>query len=187
MNHKRTILDIEPLLKDKTFEELDAGERAFLTEHLGSESQIKHYQTMLQCCSKAVVITPDLRPNPAIQNRLRNKLKTQSVVKNGLETFFVAIGSLFSVRSPISSGIAVAMLTLTFWFNSNMEQSFYNTFEEKQDSLAIMAMMPDTAVYNTSNGEQASREDSNTMIAMPKTFNHTMSSDSFSIRGILRQ
>ncbi|MEZ4887980.1 MAG: hypothetical protein R3E32_24845 [Chitinophagales bacterium] len=182
MKHKQTILDIEPLLKEKSFEEMDMTERDFLFQHLGNESQIKQYQALLQCYSKATIINPKLRPKAAIQSHLRNKLEAQSVVRNGLESIFVAIASLFAVRSSMNSGIALAMLTLAFWFGSNMEQSLQNNFEYMQDSLA-MAAFPDTAMYN-----QPLQNDSNTAIVMPKTFYHTtMLADSFTIRGILRQ
>lgn len=181
--YNRTPLDIEPLLMEKSFEELDAAERAFLVEQLGSESQIKAYQQMLQCCEMAAAIEPNLRPNAGIQAHVRSKVPpAPSLIKNGLESIFVALAGLFAVRSPMSSGIAIAMLTLAFWFGGNMEQSYYNNFEAMQDSLAINSTLPDAAIY-----EQALQNDSNTIITTPKTLNHKIVADSFSVRGILRQ
>ncbi len=181
--YKWTVLDIEPLLKEKSFEELNAIERAFLVDQLGNETQIKEYQKLLQCCETAAAIQPNLCPKAGIQAHVRSKVPpAPSVVKNGLESIFVVFSSLFAVRSPIRSGMAIAMLTLAFWFGGNMEQSYYNNFEAMQDSLAINSTLPDAAVY-----QQTLQNDSNTMITLPKALNHKIMADSFTVKGILRQ
>lgn len=182
--HKYNPLDIEPLLKEKTFDELNTSEKAFLIEQLGSESQIKQYQKMLQCCSTAAAINPNFQPNTGIQAHIRSKVPpAPSVINSGFESIFVAIAGLFSVRSPMSSGIAIAMLTLAFWFGGNMEQSYYNSYEAMQDSLAVNSMLPtDVAIH-----DNILQNDSNSTVTQPKVYRHTIMADSFSVRGILRQ
>lgn len=164
-SYKWTVLDIEPLLMSKSFEELNVAERAFLVGHLGDEAQIKQYQKILQCTSKAVSIEPKLRPKAAIQARVRSRIQTPSVVKNGMEGFFLAFSGLLAIRSPIRSGLALAMLTLAFWFTCNLEQSYLNTQEALQDSLVYQQW------YDSEASSQPFKSDSNSTITLPKQLN----------------
>ncbi len=181
-SYKWTVLDIEPLLMSKSFEELEVVERAFLVEHLGDEAQIKQYQKILQCTSKAVSIEPQLRPKLAIQARVRSRIQAPSVVKNGMESFFLAFSGLLTVRSPIRSGMTLAMLTLAFWFTCNLEQSYLNTQEALQDSLAYQQW------YDSEASSRPFKSDSNHTFTMPKRLHSgSILRDSFTADGIRRQ
>lgn len=175
--------DVEELLLAKSLDHLSPTEWSFLKQHLGSEQQIRAYQQLLQQTQQvlAVPTQPKLQPRPMLQAQLRQKVQQrQQSLRSGFDQLFIAFIGLFSMRSPLSSSLAVGLLAIAFWVGTDFNQGMLHPADHVQDSLSVYSSM-DTAV--TICDSNVARK---TVPLMPKC-KGAFRPDSFVINAIIRQ
>ncbi len=179
---KLTFLDIENILMCKQWSDLSTEERQLLQQYIGNKKQVMAYQQLLQQTKHVLDVQqqPELQVRPATQSLLHQKLKArqQTTQKNGLGSLLLGFWSLLTLRNPASSGIALAMLILTFWYGGQLEDNMQLQMDYASDSIAMH-------IQDTASTTKA-LPDSNQFIMNQKYIGNIVA-DSFAIQGILRK
>jgi len=122
MDRQYSINDIEPLLLNKSLEQLNEAERSFLEQQLGKENQILAYQQMLQMNSMFLDTNemPVVRPKESIRLAVRAKMiKKQTPQKKGFEAIFMGLFAWMSIKSPVyRTSLALVMMMAMAWSGS---------------------------------------------------------------------
>ena len=188
--NKLDFCEIENILIHKQFKDLLLAEKELLQKHIGNQEQIVAYQQFLRQTQQVLnpIQAPEIKARPSIQQQLRQRLQAQklgknnSIQKNSLEQFCLSILSIFTLRPPLHTGLAMAILVLAFWCGNHFNQYTANQGNLVSDSIAFH--IADTASVFL----PADDSDSNKIKRpiLPKDTAKS-STDSFNINAILRR